>query len=266
MNLRNKSRAAIEHCRPVVLAEDEEKILVKTLDTFDLWLLKQDVSLTPSIKTHGFWESWITSWFTNNIEEGDFVIDIGANCGYFTMLFEELTGPTGQVVAYEASSRYSNLLRMTKEHNGAKFVVENMAVADHPGTLTLTYPGNYTGSASVVGEPFDKKWGESITETVIATTLDIELDGMHSPALIKVDAESAEEMIWNGARSLLSRHNAPVMVLEYSPTGTYSKEFPERLFEYGEVTGIGYDGKEHPINVEFLNNLTDWYMIVVRKH
>jgi hypothetical protein len=88
---------------------------------------------------------------------------------------------------------------------------------------------------------------------------------MDTPDLIKIDAESAEEIIWNGATELLSRHNAPVVVLEYSPTGTYSKEFPERLLEYGEVTGIGYDGNEHPVDLDFLNSLTDWYMIVVRK-
>lgn len=264
MNLSNLGRAAIEGSRPAVIKETEDAVLVQCLDSFPLWVAKEDVSLTPCLIGTGFWESWITSWFTKNISEGDFVVDIGANCGYFTMLFERLTGPTGQVVAYEASKRYADLLQKTKEENDAKFVIENLAVADEPGTLTLTYPGGYTGSASVV-YGFDPKWGEEHHETVKATTLDLEFEGMHSPDLIKVDAESAEEIIWNGAQSLLSRHNAPVMVLEYSPTGTYSKEFPERLFQYGEVTGIGYDGQEHPIDVAFLNNLKDWYMIVVRK-
>jgi FkbM family methyltransferase len=264
VNLRNLSRAAIEHSRPAVVEETDDAQLLACLDSYDIWAAKEDVSLTPNISQSGYWESWITSWFTHNIEEGDFVVDIGANCGYFTMLFERLTGPLGQVVAYEASKRYSDLLARTKEYNRATFVIENLAVADKPGTLTLTYPGKYTGSASVV-YGFDPKWGEEHHETVTATTLDIEFDGEHSPTLIKIDAESAEEIIWNGAKELLARHDAPVVVMEYSPTGTYSEEFPERLFEYGNVTGIGYDGKEHPIDVKFLRNLTDWYMIVIRK-
>lgn len=264
MNLSNMSRAAIENSRPAVVQELEDSVLVRCLDSYNVWADKRDVSVTPCLVQTGFWESWITSWFTKNISEGDFVVDIGANCGYFTMLFERLTGPSGQVVAYEASKGYCELLQKTKTGNDANFVIENLAVADKPGTLTLTYPGEYTGSASVV-YGFDPKWGEEHHETVKSTTLDLEFEGMHSPDLIKIDAESAEEIIWDGAQGLLSRHNAPVIVMEYSPTGTYSKEFPERLFQYGEVTGIGYDGEEHPIDVAFLNNLTDWYMIVIRK-
>lgn len=264
MSLKNLGRAAIENSRPVTIQQTENEILMMCLDTFAVWGLKDDVSVTPSLQYHGYWEAWITSWFTHNIEESDFVVDIGANCGYFTMLFEKLVGPDGRVVAYEASKRYADLLERTKVANNANFVIENCAVADKPGTLTLTYPGEYTGSASVV-YGFDPKWGEEHHETVRATTLDIDFDGMDTPSLIKIDAESAEEIIWNGAQELFNRHDAPVIVLEYSPTGTYSEDFPERLFEYGHVTGIGFDGYEHPIDVNFLRTLTDWYMVVVRK-
>lgn len=264
MNLRNLSRAAIERSRPAVIQEVEDNVLVRCLDSYNVWAAKEDVSVTPSLKQTGYWEAWITSWFTNNIEEGDFVVDIGANCGYFTMLFEKLVGPDGRVVAYEASKRYAELLEKTKTGNNANFVIENCAVADKPGDLTLIYPGGYTGSASVV-YGFDPKWGEEHHEKVKATTLDLDFAGMDTPTLIKIDAESAEEIIWNGATELLNRHDAPVIVMEYSPTGTYSEGFPDRLFEYGEVTGIGYDGVEHPISVAFLNSLKDWYMIVIRK-
>lgn len=251
--------------RPAVIDEDDEAIKLRVLDAFDLWALKSDVSVTPSLKSHGFWESWITLWFMHNINEGDFVVDIGANCGYYTMVFEHLAGDSGRVVAYEASKRYAGLLQRTKDDAGALFVIENLAVADAPGELTLTYPGNYTGSASVVGTPFEKKWGKEHYETVEATTLDIEFEGMDSPQLIKIDAESAEELIWRGGKELLARHDAPVIVLEYSPTGTYSDDFDKELFEYGNVTGIGYDGKEHPVDMKFVKSLKDWYMLVIRR-
>lgn len=264
MTLHNKTRAELEKVSPFVVDTAEDAFLLRCLNTYDVWALRNDVSVTPSLLKHGFWESWITSWFTRNITEGDFVVDIGANCGYFTMLFEHLSGESGMVVAYEASKRYSELLQRTKDYSNARFVIENLAVADAPGELTLTYPGDYTGSASVIGTPFDSKWGEEHYETVKSTTLDIEFEGMDSPQLLKIDAESAEEIIWNGGKELLSRHDAPVVVLEYSPTGTYSPQFDQALFDYGSVTGIGFDGKEHPIGAPFLKNLTDWYMLVVR--
>lgn len=264
MSLRNKTRGELETVRPFVVDTDENAVLARCLDTYDVWALSSDVSVTPCLIREGFWESWITSWFTRNIKEGDFVVDVGANCGYFTMLFEILAGSDGRVVAYEASERYADLLKRTKEHNKANYVVENLALADKPGELTLTYPGAYTGSASVV-YGFDPKWGEEHYETVRATTLDAEFEGMDSPTMIKVDAESAEEIIWDGATELLSRHDAPVMVLEYSPTGIYSADFPEKLTEWGVVTRINHDGNEELISPEYLKALTDWDMVVVRK-
>lgn len=234
------------------------------LDSYNVWAKKSDVSVTPCLVTTGYWESWITAWFTSSVNSGDTVVDVGANCGYFTMLFEKLVGRTGKVIAYEASSSYAELLNKTKLENDANFEIINKALADVPGELTLIYPGDYTGSASVA-HGFDPKWGEENHETVEATTLDIEFEGKPSPSIIKIDAESAEEMIWNGAQELLARDDAPVIVLEYSPTGVYSDDFAERLLEYGSVTGIGYDGNEHPVDINFLRNLQDWYMIVIRK-
>lgn len=264
MNLRGASRAAIESSRPALLQTEDKESLVRCLDSYSLWVKNSDVSLTPCLVQTGYWESWITSWFCNNVNEGDTVVDVGANCGYFTMLFDRLVGTTGRVIAYEASSSYAELLRRTKNTNVSNFDIVNKALADEPGVLTLTYPGEYTGSASIA-HGFDSKWGEPKSEVVEASTLDIEFGASLTPALIKIDAESAEEMIWNGGQQLLGRPDAPVVVLEYSPTGVYSNDFPDRLFEYGHVTGIGYDGQEHTIDSNFLRSLRDWYMIVIRK-
>jgi FkbM family methyltransferase len=218
VNLRNKTRAELESVRPFVVDTSDNAYLLRCLDTFELWALAEDTSVTPCLLHQGFWESWITSWFTRNINEGDFVVDIGANCGYFTMLFEHLTGPEGRVIAYECSPVYAELLERTKVYNEAKYLVECVALADKPGRLTLTYPGEYTGSASVALESFDQKYGEAHSIEVNATTIDLDFYGVDTPELIKIDAESAEEMIWKGGEQLFSRPDAPVVVLEYSPT------------------------------------------------
>lgn len=261
--LSNKTRGELEQSSPFVVDTTNDALLLRCLNTFDVWALKKDVSVTPSLMYHGFWEAWITSWFTRNIEEGDFVVDVGANCGYFTMLFETLAGKDGRVVAYECNPALVGLLHMTKVTNDADFVVEPVALADKRGVLDLTYPGEYTGSASIVGA-FDPKWGEPHTMKVAAYTLDEEFEGMDSPQLIKIDAEGAEELILRGGKELLARHDAPVIVLEYTP-GSYSKEFDQWLFEYGYVTRIGFDGAEEPCSIAHLEGLTDWDMIVVRK-
>lgn len=265
MTLSNKSRGELESVRPGTLQETDDEILVRCLDSFDLWALKSDISVTPSLAAHGYWETWITSWFTRNIWKGDFVLDIGANCGYYTMLFERLVGSEGHVVAFEASPVYDALLAKTREHNNANFKVENVALSDKSGTIDLIYPGYYTGSASIM-HGFDPKWGEEHAVTVKAETLDSFFEGESTmPDLVKIDAESAEEVIWKGGMSLWNSPNPPVIVLEYSQTGVYSDGFAEELLAYGDVTRIGYDGMEEPVTLEHIKGLTDWDMLVIRR-
>lgn len=264
MNLRNKTRAELQAVRPYVFDTTEDAMLVNCLDTFKIWCLKDDVSLTPSLYRFGYWESWITSWFTHNIQEGDFVVDIGANCGYYTMLFDNLVGSTGRVVAYEPNPVYIGLLTMTSVSNNADFLVEGTALGDKTGVVDLVYPGEYTGSASIMCG-FDPAWGESHTIRVPCAKLDDEFEGMDTPSLMKIDAESAEEVIWNGGKSLWYSDNPPVVVMEYSPTGIYSDRFTEELFEYGEVTQINFEGVEEKITPEILHQVTDWVMLVIRR-
>lgn len=263
MSLRNKTRGELEAVHPLVVDTTENALLMRCLDDFYVWGLKSDVSVTPSLLHHGHWEAWITSWFTNHIQEGDFIVDVGANCGYFTMLFKRLVGKSGRVVAYEPNPVYVSLLENTRRSNNTQFEIEPVALSDSAGTIDLAYPGEYTGSASIVSA-FDPKWGIEHTIEVSTSTLDDDFAGMDTPNFIKIDAEGAEELILKGGRELINRHDAPVLILEYTPD-SYSDEFNDWLFEYGYVTRIGYDGNEEPCTIAHLNSLTDWDMIVVRK-
>lgn len=268
MSLTNLTRGEIEASAPHVLDVDDTSIKVMCLNTYALWALKSDISVTPSLARHGYWEAWITSWFTHNVEPGQTVLDIGANCGYYTRLFEHLVGSDGIVIAYEASPEYAALLRRTQIDEDASYVVREVALSDSIGEVVLSYPGDYTGSASIMTDFVGTDWGEVKHVTVKSTTLDDEFKAgpdVIVPDIVKIDAESAEEVIWNGGKSLWYSDNPPVVVLEYSHTRPYSQEFDKELFEYGEVTRIGYNGIEEPITPEWLKNLTDWDMIVIRR-
>jgi FkbM family methyltransferase len=265
LTLRNLSRADIESVTGHVKDVSENAILMRCLDDYYIWGLKSDVSLTPNIMMSGYWEGWITSWFSHNIKEGDYVLDIGANCGYFTMLFERLVGPDGIVDAYEANPEYVDLLERTRIENDARFSVTPYAVSDRIGTATLTFPGDYTGSASITLDSFDGKYGDEKKITVQTTSLNFDFEyATLTPDLVKMDVEGAEELVWRGGSNLWHAEKAPVLVIEYTP-GAYTQKFNDEIFEYGIVTRIGYDGKEESVSKEELDNLTDWAMLVIRR-
>ena len=76
------------------------------------------------------------TFFEKNIKPGDSVADIGANIGYFALLFSDLVGENGKVVSFEPSPEaYKNLHRAAQGRKN--ITVENKGVFSKNDTLTL---------------------------------------------------------------------------------------------------------------------------------
>lgn len=248
-----------------IVSETDSTYTVRVLDMYDLVVLKADQSLTPCLVKDGFWESWITSWLTRWMRPGMTFIDVGANCGYYTMLAERLAGTHGQVVAYEPNPVYAELLRKTREINDADFSIREVALSDTVGHTVLSVPGDLHGSASIRTDFTDSQWGARNYD-IRTTTLDSELQRVvfWNADVVKIDAEGAEEMVWRGGRTLFCSESHSTIMLEWTP-GSYSDEFLDELYDWGYVFSITFDGGEEPATREFINSLTDWHMLVVRR-
>ncbi|GIF69329.1 hypothetical protein Ais01nite_73640 [Asanoa ishikariensis] len=66
----------------------------------------------------GTWEPNPTAWICRQLRPGDPFIDVGAHIRHFSLLAATLVGPSGCVVAIEASPRFAATLAQTATANG----------------------------------------------------------------------------------------------------------------------------------------------------
>src|SRR5579863_5868535 len=59
----------------------------------------RDTIIGPAILYYKVWEPEKTEFFRRLLKPGDRVVDVGANIGYFTVLFAAAVAPSGRVLA-----------------------------------------------------------------------------------------------------------------------------------------------------------------------
>jgi FkbM family methyltransferase len=154
------------------------------------------------------------------LRSGQTVFDVGANTGYYTVLFSHIVGPNGRVHAFEAVPPTFAALssRLVGERVFANVTPNAAAICDTAGQLVeLTLPGDDHGQASLAAHT-SGSWASSNRTSfqVESMTLDLyaETNGIRKVDFVKIDVEGAELLVLRGARSLLSR-DKPTILLEF---------------------------------------------------
>jgi FkbM family methyltransferase len=168
-----------------------------------------------------FYEPEVAGLMVNILKSGDVVIDVGANCGFFTALAGTLIGPRGHVMAFEPAAACVTRMRANLDRNGLANVsiIDRVATAqsgetrfylnsDNSGGNALWDPGEWPGNAKSRANP--------MPISVTATTIDAEYKqrDLPIPKLIKVDTEGAEQRVLEGAMNLLEGRKVPFVVVE----------------------------------------------------
>lgn len=238
-----------------VIEEVGDYLWVRVLDQFEMYVHKDDQSVTPCLVQDGFWESWITQYVINRMGPGSVFIDVGANTGYYSLVARY---HGAMVASFEPNPVYYDMFKATLERNGNPPLmrVSNTAISDKSGTETLYIPKHLHGSASF--SELDAKW-ETTPIEVRTETLGVDAAGAY---FVKIDAEGAEEKIWDGMVSRgLHRRIGPIeILLEYTP-GAYSDSFIDKLESYAPLYWINGDAEAEPVSREWLLNQPDWVML-----
>lgn len=194
----------------------------------------------------GHYEPNVTSVFRREIKQGMGVLDIGANCGYFSFLALSLTGPGGQVWAVEPNAGNVRLLEISKRANG----IANLTIV--PAAAGVTFGSAKLNAAQSNG--MVSQLTTAIEDASSATLVcQIALDSLFQDAdrldFIKIDVEGAEYIALKGLERTLQRCH-PKIVSEFSPgtmpgiSGVTGVEYLEFLIQKGyRVGAISQDGQ-----------------------
>jgi methyltransferase, FkbM family len=256
----------------------DRTVLTETVFGSLIYVDSSDISVSPHIMRNGLWEQHVTRFITENLHNGDSFIDIGANCGYFTILAAHIVGPDGFVLGIEPQHRLSQLVRKSLSINGFERFskIENCAVSAEHGEMRLSYIGDYLGSASLISHG-DKETTCEIVKSEpledLVLRIESEIGSKIRPRFIKIDAEGFEESIWLGARSILD--SSPLnIIMEFSPLkyreiGVDPAAFLDRIIADGFIIHeLRADGKAiriSPEQREYILNKSDFTDLVLIK-
>lgn len=148
----------------------------------------------------GFYELALTRRIVLLARQGGLLADVGANYGYFSLLWAA-QNPGNRVVAFEASPRNLAPLQANIFRNGFATAIEvrPMAAGRQAGSMEFDQgPGNQTGWGGVVLSGNSK-----YTVTVPVVRLDKSLAAERFVDVMKIDIEGADTWALTGAESLL---------------------------------------------------------------
>ena len=219
-----RSKSAMPHL------DGSKWVATDVLDRYIMWVDLHDRYVSRGCLLGG-WETEETEFFESRLHEGQTVLDIGANLGWFTLVAAGKIGSSGKVHAFEPHPVSSGMLARTISMNQLNSVVElwDYALSDSAGELTLHWAENNENP----GHSFLSRSPSAIAGHESARVRTARLDDLLpevAPDVVKIDVEGAEPMVIAGALQAL-RRKKPVILSEL---------FPEQLMSVSGVTTARY--------------------------
>jgi FkbM family methyltransferase len=165
------------------------------------------------------------------IGQGDWVIDVGANIGHYTMRMSDLVGANGRVIAFEPVPQTFELLAAnTALLQQSNVTLINAAVSEAQSIAGMKVP---VFSDTGLDDLYDAHLTDEGSLKVMCLSLD-SLQLRNPIRFVKIDAEGHELSVLKGMAALIER-DRPTLLVEGDDADV------ERL-----LGGMGYAWKQLP--------------------
>lgn len=162
-----------------------------------------------------------------------FVLDIGANCGAFTIPLAHAAGAGSRVIAFEPNPVMIGRLGHNVRLNGLGETVriEGCALADSTGEALLNFTGNNYGQASLLPALRPSQHASTLVPLRRLRDFVPEAEG-HAVSVLKIDVEGAEGAVL-GPLLEAADWLPDAMLIETQHTGQWDRDLLGRIAELG---------------------------------
>jgi FkbM family methyltransferase len=191
-------------------------------------------------------EQFELEFFARIVTDGDVVLDVGANYGLYAILAARRVG-RGAVHAFEPNPAVFELLEanVSPAAEGRSVLLHPIAVGDREGTARFLCTADSAYSSLVD----TGRSAVTATVEVSQTTIDafVSSHGLARVDLLKIDVEGFEPEVIAGARRLLGREDAPILLVEIAgpnlgPRGITQRDVVETLESLGYAVHVAERG------------------------
>ena len=190
-----------------------------------------DSSDSLRLSTNGVFEPYTTEVIKQNISNGDLVMDIGANIGYFTLIMAKGIRENGKVFSFEPEPKNFELLKKNVEiNNYSNVILEKKAIGNKTGIAKLYLADRknnifYSGMHRIFRSDLVSQISNPVSINIIKLDDYLQdLKFIKKIRLIKIDVEGAEFDVLKGMSKILDENKGIKIVMEFSS---------ENLEDYG---------------------------------
>jgi len=222
-----------------------------------IYFHKNDQVISRYLVYDRCYEFEISEYVRKKITKKMNVVDIGANIGYYSVLFSKWTENQSKIYVFEPEPENFNLLLKNILVNNCKNVIPiNKAVSDKDGKAILSLSDDNKGDNTIIDFKIKDNQSRINKVEIQCTKLDSVISSSETINLIKMDVQGAEMLALKGMTQTIKNNKNLILITEFWPyaikkSGYSPKYFIEHLMNWDFKLSTFLNGKLVPFT---LNN------------